>query len=131
MPPKTPIRVIPKVQANEKGVVPDRSGPISLRDSGNVEDPYYIGPDAKERLLLASKADELFYQYMDNNTSVARPGFNQTGREVQLVTNTYEVNSFPTKIVYQYDVSLPTSIGSSDLTLICDASTGYYRQSRR
>lgn len=107
MPPKSTPRALPKPGSDSKGKAPDRSGPIALRDSGNVEDPYYIGPDAKDRLLLASKTDELFYQYMDNNTSVARPGFNQTGREIQLITNTYEVNSFPTKVAYQYDVSVP------------------------
>lgn len=106
MPPKNiPIRVIPKVTP-APGKHPN--DPISLRDSCNVEDPYYIGPVPKERLLQAPMTDHLFYQYMDNETSVARPGFNTTGREVDLVTNTYEVTGFPTRVVYQYDVSLST-----------------------
>jgi hypothetical protein len=121
MPPKSLPRVIPKPQSDVAGNAADYAGPIALRDSGNVEDPYYVGPDAKERLLQGSKTDELFYQYMDNDTSVARPGFNQTGREIQLVTNTYEVNSFPTRVVYQYDVSVPPPLEFLDQTLTCNA----------
>lgn len=51
------------------------------------------------------RADEIYRQYLDGSTSVLRPGFNPTGREVDLVLNAYQITGFPTQNVYQYDVS--------------------------
>ncbi|KAH8692689.1 putative eukaryotic translation initiation factor eIF-2C4 [Talaromyces proteolyticus] len=43
---------------------------------------------------------------MDHGTSVARPGFNENGKEVELKTNCYQISQFPTKKIYQYDVTI-------------------------
>lgn len=51
------------------------------------------------------KADDIYRQYLENSTSVARPGFNTTGREVDLVLNAYAITGFPTQNIHQYDVS--------------------------
>lgn len=50
-------------------------------------------------------ADNRAHQYMSGLTSVPRPGFNSTGREVTLKLNAYPIEQFPTRDVYQYDVS--------------------------
>lgn len=34
-----------------------------------------------------------------------RPGFNATGKEINVAVNAYPIVQFPTKTVYQYDVS--------------------------
>lgn len=39
---------------------------------------------------------------------VRRPGFNPTGKEIEVQMNSYRVTSFPTKTVYQYSVSTDT-----------------------
>ncbi|EED19932.1 eukaryotic translation initiation factor eIF-2C4, putative [Talaromyces stipitatus ATCC 10500] len=52
------------------------------------------------------EADHVFRQYLDSTTSVPRPGYNTTGREVNLLTNAYPVTQFPTKNVYQYDITI-------------------------
>jgi eukaryotic translation initiation factor 2C len=54
------------------------------------------------------KADDIYRQYLDGSTSVSRPGFNTTGREIDLVLNAYLITGFPTQNVHQYDVSHPT-----------------------
>lgn len=51
------------------------------------------------------KADDIYRQYLEGSTSVPRPGFNTTGREVMLILNAYPITGFPTQNVYQYDVS--------------------------
>lgn len=53
----------------------------------------------------SQKADEIYRQYLEGSTSVARPGFNTTGREVDLILNAYPITGFPTQNVHQYDVS--------------------------
>ncbi len=40
---------------------------------------------------------------------VPRPGFNPTGKEIEVLMNSYRVTSFPTKTVYQYSVSTDRS----------------------
>ncbi|KAL2868226.1 uncharacterized protein BJX67DRAFT_49603 [Aspergillus lucknowensis] len=39
--------------------------------------------------------------------TVPRPGFNQTGKEIEVQMNAFAIAKFPTKTVYQYDVSTP------------------------
>lgn len=36
--------------------------------------------------------------------TVPRPGFNTTGKEVELQVNAYPITKFPSRTVYQYDV---------------------------
>lgn len=38
--------------------------------------------------------------------TVPRPGFNPTGKEIEVQMNAFGVTSFPTRTVYQYDVSI-------------------------
>lgn len=41
---------------------------------------------------------------------VARPGFNQSGKEIDLLVNAFPIVKFPNRTIYQYDVSsLPIS----------------------
>lgn len=42
-----------------------------------------------------------------------RPGFNSTGKEIDLLVNAYPITKFPTRPVYQYEVSdksIPSSL---------------------
>lgn len=57
------------------------------------------------RHLRAPGADE-FDQYGVATTFQARPGFNNTGMEVNVQVNSYPVIQYPTKTVYQFDVSV-------------------------
>jgi eukaryotic translation initiation factor 2C len=41
--------------------------------------------------------------------TVVRPGFNLTGKEVEVQMNAFAVTNFPSKTVYQYDVSITSS----------------------
>lgn len=41
--------------------------------------------------------------------TVARPGFNPTGKEIEVQMNAFAVTNFPSKTVYQYDVSVASS----------------------
>ena len=47
--------------------------------------------------------------------TVARPGFNNTGKEVELQVNAFPINKFPSRTVYQYDVSCPQWTNMDDL----------------
>ncbi|KAL4953848.1 Piwi domain-containing protein [Aspergillus filifer] len=38
--------------------------------------------------------------------AVPRPGFNPTGKEIEVQMNSYAVTSFPNKTIYQYDVNI-------------------------
>ncbi|OKL60549.1 hypothetical protein UA08_04065 [Talaromyces atroroseus] len=71
------------------------SGPMPLRAAGDKKEP-----------LTFTKTDNVFQQYVDGVTNVARPGFNTTGREVELQVNAYPITKFPTQNVFQYDVTI-------------------------
>lgn len=43
--------------------------------------------------------------------NVPRPGFNPTGKEIEVSMNAFRITDFPTKNVYQYDVSIPFALG--------------------
>lgn len=51
-------------------------------------------------------ADEL-KKYAVPVETVARPGFNTTGKEIELQVNAFPIVKFPNKTIYQYDVSSP------------------------
>lgn len=51
-------------------------------------------------------ANNWAHQFMSGLASVPRPGFNSTGREASLKLNAYPIEQFPTRDVYQYDVSV-------------------------
>lgn len=36
----------------------------------------------------------------------SHPGFNATGKEIQLLVNAFTVSRYPTQMIYQYDVGL-------------------------
>ena len=73
--------------------------------------------------------------------TVPRPGFNTTGKEIEVKVNTFPIVKFPSKTVYQYDVStiLPSSIigfpvyGSDNSDVNCNKSilVGYYANKQR
>lgn len=55
--------------------------------------------------IYAPGADETIkHEYPDEN--MTRPGYGTQGRDVQVRVNQYKVTQWPTKDVYQYDVSL-------------------------
>jgi eukaryotic translation initiation factor 2C len=60
------------------------------------------------RHLRFRDADD-FAKYSVPVETVPRPGFNQTGKEIEVQMNAYAITNFPSKTVYQYDVSV-TSI---------------------
>jgi eukaryotic translation initiation factor 2C len=42
--------------------------------------------------------------------TVPRPGFNSTGTEVELMINAFPITTYPSRTIYQYDVSTFSSI---------------------
>lgn len=56
------------------------------------------------RHLRVRDADELA-KYGVSTDQVPRPGFNQTGKEIEVALNAYPIAKFPSRTVYQYDVS--------------------------
>lgn len=42
--------------------------------------------------------------------TVPRPGFNSTGTEVELMVNAFAITAYPSRTIYQYDVSTFSSI---------------------
>lgn len=60
--------------------------------------------DFVTRHLKAPGTDK-FDQYGVATSFQARPGYNNTGQPVKVQVNSYEVANFPTKPIYQYDVS--------------------------
>lgn len=44
-------------------------------------------------------------QYDTSVVLKKRPGFNSTGKRIQVIVNAYVVLKFPSMAVYQYDVS--------------------------
>ncbi|OGM41385.1 eukaryotic translation initiation factor 2c [Aspergillus bombycis] len=61
------------------------------------------------RHLRVREADEVV-KYSVPVETVPRPGFNTTGKEVDISLNAYPITKFPSRNVYQYDVN----IGSGD-----------------
>lgn len=64
------------------------------------------------RHLRVRTADELA-KYDVSTDHVARPGFNTTGKEIEVALNAYPISKFPSRTIYQYDVSKDSS-GFSD-----------------
>lgn len=56
------------------------------------------------RHLRVRDADEIA-KYTVPVETVPRPGFNPTGKEIELMLNAFPIIKFPNKAVYQYDVS--------------------------
>jgi eukaryotic translation initiation factor 2C len=57
------------------------------------------------RHLRIQNADEVA-KYSVPVETVARPNHNQTGKEIEVLMNAYPITKFPTRNVYQYDVSI-------------------------
>lgn len=56
------------------------------------------------RHLRVRDANE-YAKYSVPVETVPRPGFNNTGKEIELSVNAFPINKFPNRTVYQYDVS--------------------------
>lgn len=56
------------------------------------------------RHLRMRDADELV-KYAIPTENVPRPGFNNTGKEVEVSMNAFGITKYPSRTVYQYDVS--------------------------
>jgi eukaryotic translation initiation factor 2C len=56
------------------------------------------------RHLRVRDADEIA-KYSVPVETVPRPGFNPTGKEIEVQMNAFAITNFPNKTVYQYDVS--------------------------
>ena len=65
------------------------------------------------RHLRMRDSDELV-KYAIPTENVPRPGFNTTGKEIEVAVNAYGITKYPNRTVYQYDVSS----WASSLTLI-------------
>ncbi|QGA13160.1 hypothetical protein EYB26_000807 [Talaromyces marneffei] len=85
------IKDTPVLMASTKG--------DPARDPKPFVNPY-------KNLDLPPEAFTFGKQYLEGSTSVPRPGFNTTGREVMLILNAYPITGFPTQNVYQYDVTI-------------------------
>jgi N-terminal domain of argonaute len=59
----------------------------------------------QSRILTGPGAD-YEAQYRLPTEFKTRPGYNSTGREVQMALNSFAVDQFPTQTVYQYDVQI-------------------------
>lgn len=57
------------------------------------------------RHLRIQNADEVA-KYSVPVETVARPNHNQTGKKIEVLMNAYPITKFPTRNVYQYDVSI-------------------------
>lgn len=60
-------------------------------------------PDGLRHLQFRT-TDE-YEKYRVPVDTVPRPGFNTTGKEIELSVNAYPILKFPNKTVHQYDVS--------------------------
>ena len=56
------------------------------------------------RHLRMRDSDELV-KYAIPTENVPRPGFNTTGKEIEVGVNAYGITKYPNRTVYQYDVS--------------------------
>lgn len=56
------------------------------------------------RHLRMRDSDELV-KYAIPTENVPRPGFNATGKEIEVAVNAYGITKYPNRTVYQYDVS--------------------------
>lgn len=88
--------------------------------SSSWNDPNPISEKEKKKIeafnMAHSRFDNFFlYDVTDDDREkfhapvalAQRNGsYNTTGKEIQLSVNTYDITSYPTKIVYQYDVSI-------------------------
>lgn len=68
------------------------------------------------QLFLSNPDDET--KYAVPIEPVPRPGYNTTGKEVELLVNCFPISHFPNKVIYQYEVSL---IPSPNVALMLDA----------
>jgi eukaryotic translation initiation factor 2C len=63
--------------------------------------------------------DEPPEQFFKEVPMARRPGFNTTGKEIQVQVNVFPITQFPTKKVYQYDVSATPT----DETIRCNVAS--------
>lgn len=86
-----------------------------------IEDPDIPETPLTVEMIRAPKFDGIikgfrhlnFYGADDLKNAVPldicqRPGFNTTGKEIEVLLNAYPISKFPSKTVYQYDVSSPS-----------------------
>lgn len=59
---------------------------------------------------LNRATEEQIAQYKVASDIIPRPGFNTAGKEISMGVNAYPISQYPTKAVYQYDVSSFTKI---------------------
>ena len=85
-----------------------------------IEDPDIPQPVLTAEMIRAPQFDGIikglprnlnFYGADDQKNAVPldicqRPGTNTTGKEIEVSLNAYPISKFPSKTVYQYDVSI-------------------------
>jgi hypothetical protein len=82
-----------------------KTGRLIEADSPPPRDPSVGSKQIQNLMDWNPPIDGHFLQFMKTDSSVSRPGFNTTGREVNLQLNAYPIDQFPTRTVFQYDVS--------------------------
>ncbi|KAL2014266.1 hypothetical protein VTN00DRAFT_1791 [Thermoascus crustaceus] len=82
--------------------------PPKLTPGAPTPEPYDIqgAIDNFRNMLLTDRANP-----KENEVpveTVPRPGYNTTGKEVELLVNCFPIMNFPTKVIYQYEVQIGT-----------------------
>lgn len=87
---------------------PSKDQPSKADEKPIPSDPFLVHPKEGKRLGARNQyADPAWrMKYLVPVNTVPRPGFNTTGREVELKLNAYPITQFPTRSVWQYDVSI-------------------------
>lgn len=98
-----------------------RSDPKMRSDQKPKTDPFYLKTaDGTPIVPLRQKVwdDNPFSAQMPTNL-MRRPKFNTAGKATQISVNSHRVLNFPTKPVYQYDVSHDRKRACSEQDQIC------------
>ncbi|OJJ51616.1 hypothetical protein ASPZODRAFT_435068 [Penicilliopsis zonata CBS 506.65] len=66
--------------------------------------------DMCKNVDLPLAAFNLNHLYSVPVATVPRPGFNQTGKEIEVLLNAFAITKFPSRIVYQYDVHIGNGV---------------------
>ncbi|KAL1982463.1 hypothetical protein VTN96DRAFT_1310 [Rasamsonia emersonii] len=87
---------------------PSKDQPSKADEKPIPSDPFLVHPKEGKRLGARNQyADPAWrMKYLVPVNTVPRPGFNTTGREVELKLNAYPITQFPTRSVWQYDITI-------------------------
>ncbi|KAJ5721781.1 uncharacterized protein N7483_009715 [Penicillium malachiteum] len=99
--------------SSDTGSSPSKRQLVSQRNAGrDYVPPPRQAKEMEEALVRAAESLPKDYVNREEIRPMERPGYNTSGKEIEVAMNTWPITSFPTKPVYQYEVVVLSGPGN-------------------